>query len=173
VSDDQQVDVIGFFGTEEECVQAIESVRRARFPAPRVFSPFPSVHVLEALGLGRSPVRLWVLFGGISGAVSGFALTIGLSAAWYPHVTAGMPIVSLPPFVIIAFEMMILFGALAGTLGFLLHGGFPQLEAFPGYDPRFTEDRFGVVVSCAASRASEAEGLFRMAGAEEVTRGGG
>jgi ActD protein len=170
VSDGGQVEVIGFFGDEHACVRAIESVRRAGFPSPRVFSPFPSVHVLEALGLGRSPVRLWVLLGGISGAVSGFALTIGLSAAWYPHVTGGMPIVSVPPFVIIAFEMMILFGALAGTLGFLLHGGFPQLEASSGYNPRFTDDRFGVVVSCAGGRVPEAEGLLAKAGAEEVTR---
>jgi hypothetical protein len=131
------------------------------------------VHILEALGLRTSPVRIWMLLGGISGAVSGFALTIGLSAAWYPHRTAGMPIVSIPPFVIIAFELMILFGALAGTAGFLVHGRLPQLEAFPGYDPRFTDDCFGVVVECAPGRASEAERLLHSAGAEEVQRADG
>jgi hypothetical protein len=170
MTDGTPVEVVGYFDDEEACVHAIDGMRRAGLPPARVFSPFPSVHILEALGFSRSPVRVWVLLGGISGAVSGFALTIGLSAAWYPHVTGGMPIVSVPPFVIIAFEMMILFGSLAGALGFLLHGGFPQLEAFAGYDPRFTEDRFGVVVECPANRASEAEGLLRKAGAVEVTR---
>jgi molybdopterin-containing oxidoreductase family membrane subunit len=170
MSDGRDVRVTGFFAEEEACVEAIHDLRRAAVERPRVFSPFPSVHILEALELRRSPVRLWVMVGGISGAASGFALTIGLSAAWYPHVTAGMPVVSLPPFVIIAFELMILFGALAGTAGFLLHGGFPQLEAFPGYDPRFTDDRFGVVVHCRASRASEVEGLLRKAGADQVER---
>jgi molybdopterin-containing oxidoreductase family membrane subunit len=165
--------VTGVFAEEEGCVHAIRAVQAAGFPAPRVFSPFPSVHMLEALGLRTSPVRLWVLIGGISGAISGFALTIGLSAAWYPHRTAGMPIVSVPPFVIIAFELMILFGALAGTVGFLVHGRFPQLEAFPGYDPRFTDDRFGVVVDCASRRASEAESILRRAGAEDVHRAEG
>jgi ActD protein len=170
MSDGRDVRVTGFFAEEEACVEAIHHLRRAAVERPRVFAPFPSVHILQALGLGPSPVRLWVLVGAVTGAATGFALTIGLSAGWYPHVTAGMPVVSVPPFVIIAFELMILFGALAGTVGFILHGGFPQLDAFPGYDPRFTDDRFGVVVQCSASRASEVEGLLRKAGADEVER---
>ncbi len=167
---EKPADVSASFAEEDACVAGIRAVRGAGFERPRVFSPVPSAHILEALGLGASPVRRWVLAGAIAGAASGFALTIGLSAAWYPHRTGGMPIVSLPPFVVIGFEMMILFGALAGAVGFFLHGGFPHVEALPGYDPRFTADRFGVVVRCPASRASEAEGLLRRAGAEEVVR---
>ena len=161
--------VTGIFADETACAEAVRALRGAGF-GPRVFAPFPSEPVLEALGLGASPVRVWVLLGGIAGCASGFALTIGLSAAWYPHVTGGMPIVSLPPFVIIAFEMMILFGALAGALGYVVHAGFPQLEALPGYDPRFTDDRFGVIVDCPPARAGDAEALLRRAGAEEVER---
>ena len=169
MSEDPPVDVTGLFGDEEACLRAIGAVRRAHLE-PRVFSPFPSPAILDALDLRPSPVRVWVLVGAITGALSGFALTIGLSAAWYPHVTGGMPIVSIPPFVVIAFEMMVLFGALAGAAGFVFHGGFPQLDAFPGYNPRFTDDRFGVVVRCPMRRASEAETLMRDAGAEEVER---
>jgi molybdopterin-containing oxidoreductase family membrane subunit len=170
MSDGRDIEVAGFFADEESAVRAIHDVRAAGFGRPRAYSPFPSAEILEAVGYDRSPVRAWVLAGGIFGAASGFALTIGLSTAWYPRVVAAMPYVSVPPFVIIAFEMMILFGALAGTTGYLFHGGFPALEAFPGFDPRFTDDRFGVVVSCVAGRASEAESRLRQAGAEEVTR---
>jgi molybdopterin-containing oxidoreductase family membrane subunit len=169
---EEPADVRGFFADEETCVAAIETVRRAGFERPRVFSPFPSAHVLEALELRPSPVRRWVMLGAVAGVLSGFALTIGLSAAWYPHRTGGMPIVSVPPFVVISFEMMILFGALAGTVGYLLHGRFPELGPLPGYDPRFTDDRFGVVVRCPGERASEVEGLLRKAGAEGVDRVG-
>jgi molybdopterin-containing oxidoreductase family membrane subunit len=170
VTDGPLVDVTGFFADEESAVRAIRDVRAADFGRPRAYSPFPSPEILEAAGLHTSPVRAWVLAGGIAGAASGFALTIGLSTGWYPRVVAGMPYVSVPPFVVIAFEMMILFGALAGTAGFIFHGGFPQLEAFPGFDPRFTGDRFGVVVRSPAARAGEAEARLRAAGAEEVTR---
>src|SRR5262249_19549434 len=128
-----QIRVTGFFTDEEPCVRGIVALRAAGFDQPRVFSPFASEKVREALLTARSPVRLWVFLGGITGCASGFALTIGLSAE-YPHVTAGMPIVSIPPFVIIAFELTILFGALSGVLGFLVHGGFPRFESEPGYN---------------------------------------
>jgi Protein of unknown function (DUF3341) len=162
-----QMQVTGFFADEETCVRGIGAVRDAGLGQPRVFSPFASEKVREALHTVHSPVRLWVLFGGITGCATGFALTIGLSAE-YPHVTAGMPIVSIPPFVIIAFELTILFGALSGLLGFLVHGGFPQLEPVPGYDVRFTDDRFGLVTYCAAGDRLRVEALLRKAGATEV-----
>jgi hypothetical protein len=170
MSADALADVSGFFHEEEECVRAIGAIGDAGFPDPRVFSPFPSVHVLDALGMRSSPVRLWVLAGAIAGATSGFALTVGLSASWYPHLTAGMPFISVPPFVVIAFEMTVLFASLAGTAGFLFHGRFPQIDAMPGYHPRVTDDRFGVVIRCPVERASEAEAVLRRAGAEEVGR---
>jgi molybdopterin-containing oxidoreductase family membrane subunit len=162
------VHVTGFFLEEEACLRGIAGVRRAGLEPPRVFSPFPSEHIAPALGLGRSPVRLWILLGGISGCLSGFWLTIGLSLA-YPHRTGGMPIVSIPPFVIIAFELTILLGALAGLVGFLVHGGFPRLAPVPGYDPRFSADRFGVMARCHAGDRARVEAALQQAGAVEVT----
>lgn len=163
--------VTGSFADEESCVRGVVEVRAAGFDRPIVYSPFPSHEILHAVGRRPSPIRLWVLCGGLAGVASGFALTIGLSTAWYPRVVGGMPYASLPPFVVIAFEMMILFGALVGATGFFFHGDFPRTEAGPGFDPRFTDDRFGVVVVCPETRAAEAESRLRNAGAEEVTRG--
>ena len=161
-----EVEVQALFEDEEECVRAIEEARAAGLTV-RVFAPVPSEKILAALGHPRSPVRLWVLIGGISGAISGFALTIGLSMKW-PHFVGGKPIVSIPPFVIIAFELMILLGGISGVLGFLIHGRFPQLEPAPGYSPRFSEDRFGVIIRCDPDARPRAEEVMRRAGAHEV-----
>ncbi len=160
--------VVGSFADEESCVRGITAVREAGAEKPRVFSPFASEPILAALQTARSPVRRWVLLGGITGCASGFALTIGLSAE-YPHVTAGMPIVSIPPFVIIAFELTILFGALCGLAGFLVHGGFLRIEPAPGYETSFSNDRFGVVIQCAAGERGHLETALLAAGATEVT----
>jgi len=145
--------ITGFFPDEEACLRGIAAVRRAGHQRPRVCSPFPSEHIPEALGLARSPVRLWVLLGGIAGCLSGFWLTIGLSLA-YPHRTGGMPIVSIPP---------------SGLVGFFVHGGFPRLAPLPGYDPRFSGDRFGVLVDCRGADRAQIEAALRQAGATEVT----
>jgi molybdopterin-containing oxidoreductase family membrane subunit len=160
--------ITGYFPDEEACLRGIATVQRAGFERPRVFAPFPSEHILRALGLARSPVRLWVLLGGIAGCLSGFWLTIGLSLV-YPHRTGGMPIVSIPPFVIIAFELTILCGALSGLVGFLVHGRFPRLAPTPGYDARFSGDRFGVLVDCPVTERVRTEAALRQAGALEVT----
>ncbi len=163
------VHIVGVFADEEECIQGIENLRRAGYPKPRVFSPIPSEKILEALQLRTSPVRGWVLAGGITGVLSGFALTIGTSLTW-PHVAGGKPIISLPPYIIIAFELMILFGALSGVAGFLIFGRLPRLESLRGYSPRFSDDRFGVLVMCAPEQSTRVEMLLKDAGAEEVHR---
>lgn len=164
----ERASITGLFPDEETCVRGIVAVRRVGVERPRVCSPFPSEHIPEALGLAKSPVRLWVLLGGIAGCLSGFWLTIGLSLE-YPHRTGGMPIVSIPPFVIIAFELTILFGALSGLAGFLFHGRFPRLAPPPGYDPRFSGACFGVLVDCRVTDRARIEAALRQAGATEVT----
>jgi len=163
------IGLIAVFSDEEECVRGIESLRRAGYTRPRVFSPIPSEKILEALELPRSPIRVCVLMGGIIGVLSGFALTIGTSLTW-PHVVGGKPIVSITTYIIIAFELMILFGALSGVGAFLFFGRFPRLEPQRGYSTRFSDDRFGVVVTCAPGESTRVEMLLKDAGAEEVER---
>jgi hypothetical protein len=162
-----EIDVIGSFATEEMCVHAIEELKDARIKPTRVFAPIPSEHINHALGYGRSPVRALVLAGGITGILTGFAVTIGTSMEWWLN-AGGKPMVSLPPFIIIAFELMILFGGTSAVLGFLLNARMPQLDPLPGYSERFSSDRFGVLVRCAESEKDRVEGILKEAGAETV-----
>ena len=81
---------------------------------------------------------------------------------------AGMPIVSIPPFVIIAFELTILFGALLGVLGFLVHGRFPHSPRCPATSAVQQRPlRAGLRVPGGAAAARRA--ALRAAGAAEVT----
>jgi len=164
---DGDLRITGFFADEESCVQGVAAARRAHLQPEQVFLPFPSERLVEMLDHRPSPVRLWVLLGGIAGCLGGFWLTIGLSME-YPHRTAGMPIISIPPFVIIAFELTILFGALLGLLGFLVHGRLPLFDPVPGYYRRFSADRFGVVFQCRPADRTQVEHVLYEAGASEV-----
>jgi hypothetical protein len=162
-----RVDVIGVFAEEHECVRAIEQLRSAGIDSMRAFSPIPCEHIVHALGRGKSPVRLAVLAGGITGVTSGYALAIVLSRNW-PHIVGGKPVVSIPPFTIIGFELMILFGAITSLLSFMFYGRLPNLDEFAGYSERFSSDQFGLVVRCNFDDAGRVEGLMRQGGAEEV-----
>src|SRR5271163_206480 len=101
--------LVGSFAQEEGCVRAIEALQRAGISNDsfRVFAPIPSEHVRHALGRALSPVRLLVLLGGIAGVLSGFAIAAGTSLEWN-LVVGGKPVISIPPFIIIMFELMVL-----------------------------------------------------------------
>lgn len=105
--------------------------RRVREGLPgeriRVITPFGVPEVEEILSPGRSNVRFFALVGAACGTAAGFALTILTSLSW-PLIVGGKPVVSFPPFVIIAFALTILFGALSSFLGFLLLSRLPSLR---------------------------------------------
>lgn len=163
------VELVGSFADERDCVRAIEALRHERVTSFSVFTPIPSEHIAEAIGLGRSPVRAWVLIGGIIGVISGFALTIGTSMEWN-LIAGGKPIASIPPYLIIVFELMVLLGGLSAVLSFIVLGGMPVFEPLPGFSARFAGDRFGVAVRCAEPEMARLEALLQRAGAERIDR---
>jgi Protein of unknown function (DUF3341) len=161
-----EVELVGTFAEEEECVHAVEVLKHHAI-AFRVFSPIPSEHLVHAMGRGLSPVRAFVLMGGIAGVLTGLAITVGTSWEWN-LVVGGKPVVSLPPFIIIMFELMILFGGLSAAASFFLFAHLPQFDPTPGWSERFGADRFGVAVKCAEDDIARVEALMREAGAEDV-----
>jgi molybdopterin-containing oxidoreductase family membrane subunit len=162
--------VVGVFAHVDTAVRAIRELRARGFRKLSAYSPVPLEEFEEALtgdGLPRSPVRLFTLVGALTGTVSGFALTLWTSLKW-DLVVGGKPIVSIPPYVVIAFELTILLGGLCTLLGLLVTARLPALRLSPRYDPRFTADRFGVEVACPPDQVRAVEEILRTAGAEEV-----
>lgn len=165
-------EIIGSFTDDQLCARGISDLRAAQVKDFHVFSPIPSHHIEHAMGKPKSKVRLFVLIGGITGILTALAITIGTSMEWN-LVAGGKPIISWPPFIIICFELMILFGGLSSVTSFLVNAGLPAFDSASGFQSRFGEDRFGVVVEC--DKADDAalekiELILRNAGAEEVSR---
>ena len=160
--------ILGVFTDGETSAAAIVAIQRDGIAEIEVFSPAPNHAIAQALRQRVSPVRLFTLIGGLLGCASGFALPIYTVLDW-PLITGGMPIISIPPFVVIAFELTILFGAIGGFMGFLLLAGLPRVKKLTFDDPRFTNDRFGVLVRCTVAQAEAVRRRLEQAGAEEVT----
>jgi hypothetical protein len=117
------------FEDRERFLEALRRLVREGVPGERirVITPFGVPEVEEILPGKRSRVRLFALVGAAVGTVTGLAFTILTSLSW-PLVIGGKPIVSLPPFIIIAFALTILFGALSTFAGFLLLSRLPSLR---------------------------------------------
>jgi molybdopterin-containing oxidoreductase family membrane subunit len=161
--------VLGIFAHVDAAVRAIQVLRGRGLTDLTVYSPVPVEEVEEAVEQGKpvSPVRMFTLVGGLTGTLTGFGLTIWSSLKWN-LVVGGKPVVSIPPFVIIAFELTILLGGLCTLLGLLVLGRLPKFRRSPTYDAGFSVDRFGVAVRCSPEMADAARECLREAGAQEV-----
>jgi hypothetical protein len=159
--------VMGIFYFVDDATDAVRALRQAGLGPVSVFSAVPYHDLERAMEQGPSLVR-WVTFtGGLLGITAGFTLCIYSVLSW-PLVVDGKELVSIPPFVVIGYESMILCGALFNLLGMLALGRLPQLKSKAPYDPRFTEDRIGIWVPCAGEAATRAEQMLRGHQAEEV-----
>jgi hypothetical protein len=150
---------------------AVEAIRALRATGHRdlvVYSAAPNHEIEEALDQGVSPVRLFTLIGGLTGCAAGFGMTIWMSLDW-PLIVGGKTIASIPPYVVIAFELTILLGALSTVAGLIL---FSALQARRGvaYDPKYSDDEIGIFVPGGADQQGAVEQMLRSAGAVEVRR---
>ena len=159
--------IMGTFAFEEDFLAAAKNLRSSGFDNISLLSPVPLEEAQEVLGLGKSPVRRYSLAGAIIGAISGFAMAAG-TALVFILPTGGRAIITLPPFLIITYEMTILFGVLFTLIGFHFVSGLPAWRDRP-YLPSAGTDKFVVVVEGAdGEQAARAETIIRDAGAEDI-----
>lgn len=109
-----------------------------------VVTPVPVHGADSILGLNKSPLRFFTLAGGLAGLAAGFAFTIYTVKSW-PLMTGGKPLISIPPFIIIAFALTILLGALFSFAGFLFLSRLPSAEGI--MEPQEHENRFIIRVT--------------------------
>ena len=160
--------VLGVFGHLDATVDAIGKLKTGQYEDLTVYSPIPRHEIEGALDQPVSPVRMWTLIGGMTGCGIGAWLTLYMSYDW-PVVVGGKPIGSIPPYIIIMFEMTVLFGALSTILGIIFNALHARRRlGVIAYDPRFTNDKFGIFVPCGSDRAATVEALLKGAGAEEA-----
>lgn len=162
--------IVGVFGHVDTTVSAIERLKGRGFRNLTVYTPVPVHEVERVMERDRplSRVRLFTLVGALTGTSLGFFLTIWSALQW-GLVTGGKPVVSIPPFVVIAFELTILLGGLSTVLAMLILGRLPRLRPSPSYDPRFTRDKFGVAVQVRAhDDARSVRQILQDSGAEEI-----
>jgi hypothetical protein len=160
--------VLGSFVHIDAATDAIRALRARGFTDLTVYSAAPNHEIEEAMEHTVSPVRLFTLIGGLTGCAAGFAMTIWMSNDW-PVLVGGKPIVSIPPYVVIAFELTILLGALSTVVGMVLLSLLRPTRGFM-YDPQFSDDHVGVFVPCGPTQAADVETMLTRAGSVEVRR---
>lgn len=148
------------FDSPTALVAAAHRTHQAGYQKIDAYSPFPVEGLAEAIGFHRNAVPLVVLIGGLIGGLSGYLMQYWISAISYPLNVGGKPYHSWPAFIVVTFEMTILFAGLSAVFGMLALNGLP-MPYHPVFNaPRFafaTKDRFFLIVFSSDPKYSAAE----------------
>jgi hypothetical protein len=141
--------IMAEFDSAQALVDAAKQTHQAGYQKIDAYSPFPIEGLAEEIGFHHNLVPLVVLIGGIVGGLSGYLMQYWISVVDYPLNIGGKPPHSWPAFIVITFEMTILFAALSAVLGMLALNGLP-MPYHPVFNvPRFalaSKDRFFLIV---------------------------
>ena len=161
--------ILGIYTYVDVLVDAIKKLRAEGFENLRVFSPVPNHEIEDALDTGKEPskVKYFTFCGAILGALVGVCFTV-LTALDWPIVTSAKPIGSIPPYMIIIFECMILIGGLSTFLGLLINSRLRKDTPPELYDERFSDNKFGILVNCNSDDLEKIENILRDFGTDEV-----
>lgn len=159
--------ILGVFRYEEDFLAAAKSLQAAGFNKFTLMSPIRLEQAEEIAGLEKSRVRYFSLIGAITGAISGFALAVACALIFILP-TGGRAVIAFPPFLVIAYEVTILFGVLATLLGFHFVSGLPAWRD-KAYQVETNIDRFSIALAPGSDADStRIEQTLRAAGAEQI-----
>jgi hypothetical protein len=127
------------FDNPTALVSAARAARERGFRKLDAYSPFPIEELSEALHLHKNKLPLIVLIGGICGGLTGYLLQYYVTVWNFPINVGGRPLHSWPSYIVITFELTILFAAVSTVLGLLALCGLPT-----PYHPTFNVPRFAL-----------------------------
>ena len=152
--------VMAEFSSPGAILKAAPQVREAGYRWWDCCTPFP-VHGLDgAMGIKPTILPVIVFFAGLTGLITAFSLQTFTNATdwnvwamvWvtgYPYLISGKPMLSLPAFIPVMFELTILFSALTAVFGMFIMNGLPRLF-HPLFNnrkfDRVTDDKFFIVI---------------------------
>ncbi len=149
------------FNDYKKFINALQLLAKKKKLDLEIFSPMPLSEVEKLFPQKPSGVRWFAFLGGIVGLAVGFGFPIYTVLHW-PLITGGKPLVTIQAFVIIGFELLILFGAIFTLLGLLFHAKLPR-QNLSHYDPRFSENSFGVIIKAEDSEVDELKNMLKNA----------
>jgi hypothetical protein len=162
--------MVGIFEDVNDVLSVTREVRKRGYTILDIYAPY-AVHGLDK-AMGLEPSRLpWICFLlGLFGAAAKVWFEYWTSASNWPLNVGGKPWNSLPAFVPITFEVMVLFAGVSTVIAFFLvsrlYPGRRAAKVIPGV----TNDRFALVLeeTDAAFEPAEVRRLLECHGAVEV-----
>jgi hypothetical protein len=137
---------VAVYDTAHDLVRAAAAVRKQDWPVVEAYTPYPVHGLDEALDRPRSRLAVAAFVCGLLGVVAALALQFWTTARDWPLNVGGQPWDSLPAFVPVTFEMMVLFAGLGLFAAWLVRCGLNPGKAARLVGEGETDNRFVLVV---------------------------
>lgn len=151
--------ILGVFSRSAELMEAVARLCARGYNRLETYTPMKLPELEKIMRIHPSPVRLWTLIGGLIGLASGYWLAAG-TALINPKIVGGKHPVSWIPYTIIGFELLILIGSLASFIALYLHARLYRRRIPEGWDPSFSQDKYGLLISAAQEDAPEVRAIL-------------
>ncbi|MBO0749349.1 MAG: DUF3341 domain-containing protein [Porphyrobacter sp.] len=166
--------LVAEFAEPEPMLEAAKALREEGWRV-ELHSPFPVKGMKEALGFTDRTVPHAFVIGGIAGALGGFL--IQAYANWaFPLDVGGRPLIAVPAFMLIVFELTVLCSVLTGLATMFVRNRLPRLH-YPLFDAeRFhlaSDDRFFVSLALDGCDEARARAAMERMGPASVAKIGG
>jgi Protein of unknown function (DUF3341) len=136
------------FDKPERLLEAVKQTRTAHYRTMDAYSPFPIEGLAEAMGFKDRRVPMLTLIGGICGAAIGFGMQVYTNLS-FPIDIGNRPLVAVPAFMMITFELAVLGAVLLTIGGMFVLNHLPRLH-HPVFDVESfhlaSSDKFFLVI---------------------------
>jgi uncharacterized membrane protein len=159
--------VLAAFDDRSALLTAVRDARARGVECLTAFAPAYDKEIVEMTARPSSTIGAAALAGAVAGCVAGFALTMWTTVQWPALRVGGKPLISIPAFVLIAFELTVLVASLAAAAAFVRRAVASRPARPDAYDCSFTDQRFGLLIGAEALPPDDAIDMVRAAGAVE------
>jgi hypothetical protein len=163
--------LLASFSTPERAANAVSRLRKSGHQVSEAYAPMPAEDLAAAIGTHPSRIRRIMFIAASAGVVVGIALQWYSAVIAYPINVGGRPLASWPAFVPVAFELGVLFAALAGFAAFLVEARLTRVHArqfsFDGFE-RASQDRY--LIEIRTEDEPDARRLLEQIGAVAIAR---
>jgi hypothetical protein len=115
------------FDRPERLIDGVRQAQAAGFTGIDAYSPFPIAGLADALGFRDQRVPWLTFFGGLCGAAVGYGMQAYTNLD-FPIAVGGRPLIATPAFMLITFELAVLFAVLFSIGGMLALNHLPRLH---------------------------------------------
>jgi Alternative complex III, ActD subunit len=158
--------ITGVFRYHDDLEQGVRALMQSPFAIDRIYSPVPEEEIYALIGMKRSRLRFFPLFGGLTGGLIALGIAIYSAMRW-KFIIQGKPVLGWPSFSLVTYEYTLIWAAIYTFIGVLVLGRIPSAIQ-KTRDDRFSDDQFGLRIECRAAEREDAAELLRRNGAIDV-----